>query len=652
MGFPNLLSPASIGTRVYKNRIVAAPIYCGTFATIPFLSSVLLQSVKEKAAGGCAQVTIGETPVDFEYANREPFEPIDYSVYGGPAFEFLKNAAAIIKAHGAVSMIELSHCGESKLVLPGLKNPIGPMGYTREDSVQVLAMDESMMTSVCESFVTCARFMKVAGFDGAVLHAGHGWLLHQFLSPRTNRRTDGYGGSLANRARFPLQVIRSVREAMGQDFVIEIRVSGDEKLPGGMGIGETAEFCKSVEPLADLFHVSVGVYRDPILSGEFSSLFQPHALNEEMSAVIKKAVSKPVVVVGGINSPELAEHLISKGKCDAVALARQLTADPDFANKAEADNERDIAKCIRCYKCFPGPLEDNMDDLSTLFGCTVNPRAFYFDEAVLTSHPKGARNVLVVGGGSAGMQAALTAAGRGHQVTLAEKSGRLGGLLNFADHDAYKGELGAFKDLLIRRVMESARLEVRLNTPVSPEDIRDSRADAVILALGSVPAVPPVKGIENALQALDVYDNLGRIGHKVVMIGGGLVGCEVGLHLAKNGRDVTVVEMLDRVAADAYPMYRIALLDEMDRMLTCRTGLRCREIGSDGVTALDRDGNETHLAADTVVFALGMRANKGEAERLRAAAGERPVFEIGDCVCPAKVYDAVRQGFVAGMSVL
>lgn len=651
MSFSNMLKPIQIGTHTYKNRVLAAPIYCGTFATIPFLSDVLWQSVKEKAEGGCAQVTIGETPVDFEYANREPFEPIDYAVYEGSSFAVLRKAASYIKEHGAAAMIELSHCGESKLVMPGLKNPIGPMGYIREDGVEVQAMDEAMMGDVCERFVTCAQFMKAAGFSGAVIHAGHGWLLHQFLSSRTNRRSDGYGGTLENRAKFPLRVIQSVREAMGSDFIIELRVSGDEKMPGGMGILETAEFCRMAQPYVDLFHVSVGIYRDPILSGEFSSLFQPHALNAEMSAAIKKAVTKPVAVVGGINSPEIAERLITEEKCDTVALARQLTADPDFVNKSASGLENDIAKCIRCYKCFPGPLEDNLDDLSKLFGCTVNPKAFYFDETVLSSTPGASRKVLVIGGGAAGMQAAITAADRGHKVTLVEKTDKLGGLLNFADHDAYKGELGEFKDLLIHRVSERG-IDVRLRKAFGPNDVAASDADYVILALGSTPVSPPIKGIENAVRALDVYDDLSRIGHKVVMVGGGLVGCEVGLHLAKNGRDVTVVEMLDRVAADAYPMYRIGLVDEMEKMLTYKTGLQCLTIEQNGITIAGDDGKDEFLPADTVVYALGMRAKKEETEKLRSAAGNKTVFEIGDCVDAAKVYDAVRQGYVAGMSIL
>jgi 2,4-dienoyl-CoA reductase-like NADH-dependent reductase (Old Yellow Enzyme family)/thioredoxin reductase len=649
--FPHLFSQLLVGTHTYKNRVVASPIYCGTFGTIPILSSVFFQAFEERSKGGCAQVTVGETPVDFEYANREPFDPIDYSCFDGPSFEALKRASGVIKGNGAVALIELSHCGESKLAIPGLKNPIGPVGYVREDGVEVTGMDEEMIRSVTANFVTCAQYMKRAGFDGVMIHAGHGWLLNQFLSSRTNPRTDKYGGSLENRARFPLHVIRSVREAMGRDFIIEVRVSGDERVAQGMGVEEVARFCRMIEGFIDIVHVSVGLYRDPILSGQFSSVFDPHGLNAGLSEVIKKAVSIPVTVVGGVNSPQLAERLIAEGKCDLVALGRQLTADPAFANKAASGAEDDIAPCIRCYKCFPGPLEGVIDDLSTLFGCTVNPEAFYFDDQVLASLPRGPRDVLVVGGGVAGMEAAIVAADRGHNVTLIERTAVLGGLIRIADKDAYKGDLGAFKDLLVRRVKER-NVKVILGKELTPADVRSSGADAIILAIGSKPVVPPIRGIEHAMKALDVYEDIGKIGQKIVMVGGGLVGCEVGLHLAKNGREVLVVEMLDEVARDSYRMHRLGLIDEMGKMLTVRCGLECIAITPHGVTVVNRQGDEEFLPADTVVYATGMRANREETEKLRAAASGVPTYDVGDCVCAAKVYDAIRQAFIAAMSIL
>ncbi len=647
--YPNLLSPLKVGTRTYKNRVVAAPIYCGIFSVLPGLDKVLLQSVTEKSKGGVAQVTIGETFIDSEYANREPFPPVDYSKLEGPFYDAMINAVKIIHDGGALAVIELSHCGESKLKIPGLKDPIGPIGYVREDGAVVTAMDDKLMRSVIENFVAAAQYMKQCGFDGIIIHAGHGWLLHQFLSSRTNRRTDEYGGSLENRARFPLEVFKAVRDALGPDFLVEMRVSGDECMEGGMGIEETAAVCKLIEPYIDSIHVSIGVYRDPILSGEFSSLFHPHGLNADYAAQVKKAVNIPVILVGGINDPDHAESLISDGVCDLVAMARQLTADPQFVNKTASGTADDINPCLRCYRCFPGPLEDNIGDLTSLFGCSVNPEAFFFDESILEQKPSASREVLVIGGGVAGMMAAITAAQRGHRVTLVEKNSYLGGLLRFTDSDVHKEDLRRYKDVLARRLFSSG-VKVELNREFTLQDAKSCEADVVILALGSIPITPAIPGIENALQALEAYCSPEKIGRNVVMVGGGLVGCETGLHLADTGHNVTVIEMSTGVAADSYPMHRIALMEQLERKLTVVTGVKCTEIKPNVVEGIDSGGVEHSYQADTVIYALGMKSSP-ETLELEAAFHNSAVTKIGDCVSPSKVFEAVRQGWLAGLSI-
>ena len=227
MSYKHLFSPIKVGKHTYKNRIVAAPIYCGPFINIPGLSDVMENAMKARARGGVAQVTIGETPVNFNGANKDPFEPINYIDYQSETFKKFKALTDYIHEYDAFAMIEISHCGESREMISGATEAYGPMGYTRDDGLKVIALDEAMMQKIIDEFVTTAKYMREAGFDGVMIHAGHGWLLHQFLSERTNQRDDEYGGIFENRLRFPMQVIKNVREAMGKDFIIEIRVSGE-----------------------------------------------------------------------------------------------------------------------------------------------------------------------------------------------------------------------------------------------------------------------------------------------------------------------------------------------------------------------------------------------------------------------------------------
>ena len=241
--YPLLTSPIKIGSKTFKHRMVAAPIYCGPFALMPFFSDVLFNGIVTRAEGGSAEVIVGETAVDFEHANREPFPPVDYSVHSGPTFDRLKEIADRCKAAGAVTLIELSHCGRSRMDIPGMGFAIGPSEGKNEDGTDVVPMDRALMDQCIESFINCAKFMRAAGYEGVMVHAGHGWLIHQFLSPLHNHRTDEYGGCMENRARFPLELFKALREAMGDDFLIEMRVSGEECQPGGTTAEDMAEFC-------------------------------------------------------------------------------------------------------------------------------------------------------------------------------------------------------------------------------------------------------------------------------------------------------------------------------------------------------------------------------------------------------------------------
>jgi len=616
--------------------------------------SLIYRRIEDRARGGAAAVHIGETCINFTDAERMPLKPIDYTEYSGPDFNGFKHYADIIRKYGAVSLIELYHAGQEKDPLPGNPNPRGPMGYVRKDGVTVDAMNDDMMEKASNDFAITAAFMKAAGFDGIMTHSGHGWLFTQFLSPLVNKRTDKYGGSLENRARFPIEIFKRIRERVGPDFIIEARISGRDGIPGGIEAEDVGRFCKMLEGIVDSIHISVGLYQNPVVTNQFSSMYAEHGCNADLSATVKKYTSLPVGVVGGINSPELAEKIIADGKADFVVLARQMIADPEFPNKARNGREDEIRRCLRCYRCFPGSPHAGYKPPSgikmTFFRCSINPVSNLTGAPEDMPGTKGSRNVLVAGGGAAGMQAAITAADRGHKVTLVEKSNRLGGILNFTDVDVNKKDLRDFKDLLVREVNKH-NIEVRLNMEITPAFINEMKPDAIVLALGSSPLKPPIPSIDNALPAINVYDNADKVGKRVVIVGGGLVGCELGLHLVKTGHDIIVVEMLEHLAGDSFGMYREALMLEMDKFkVIARTGTRCIEICSNGVKVETNGGKQEFIEADTVIGALGMEANK--TDLLRKAAGNIPVYEVGDCVRAAKVAEAIEEGFMAAMKIL
>jgi 2,4-dienoyl-CoA reductase-like NADH-dependent reductase (Old Yellow Enzyme family)/thioredoxin reductase len=671
--FSNLLSPIKIGSFVYKNRIEAAPTIFATMVLVPQISDRVIRMVEDRAKGGCASVVNGEIPVNFDDSLRPIIVgsgkllqiTVDYKNLNDPAFAIFQKNAEAIKKHDSIAIAELSHFGIEKPVLEDGILPLGPVAYTKEDGTKVRAFDEGSMEKITNDFADAAGFMKAAGFQGVFIHGGHGWMIGQFLSNRSNKRTDEYGGSVESRARFPLAILKAVRERCGSDFLIEMRLSGEEKLPGGITIDETVGFCKLLEGkgLVDLIHISSGHYYSPARTHEFSTIFAPHALNADYAAAVKKVVSIPVAVVGGITTAATAEKIIAEGKADIVSMGRQMIADPAFANKVAEGRSDEIRECIRCCVCYPGPIGEHETDRAGhrhpgLGSCTINPYNVnsFSHHKILPEEmpkPKASRKVLIAGGGPGGMQAAIDASDRGHKVILADNSDRLGGILRMTDKDFYKKDLCDFKDLLVRNVGKRD-IDVRLNTQVTPEMIREINPDALILAIGAEPLIPTIPGVEKAIQILDVYFDPGvKIGKKVVMVGGGLVGCEVGLEFIHMGKEVTVIEMLERLAASIIGIYRTALLDHMDEVgIRSLVKTKCKEIKDDGVVVEDATGHETFIQADTVVLGVGMNAKTEEAKKLREAAGSIPVFEIGDCVRAAKIGEAVQEGYTAAMSIV
>lgn len=673
-----MFDPIEVRGSVFRNRLIAAPtMFFHAPYFIPEIRENIYRMVEVRAKGGFGCVATGELPLNFE-EGRGAFmdRAIDVRHYYGSDFDTAKEYADRIHAGGALAYMEISHEG---LEADDAAEPWGPCDFVREeDGRHVFGMDRQMMEKVCRDFFEVGRFATACGFDGVLLHGGHGFLLQQFVSPLFNHRTDEFGGSIENRSRFPKMILRALRAGMGEDKVLELRMSAEDGEEGGMTLEDSCGFAEQIDGLVDIFHVSNGIKKLGNRGDTFSDIFDVHGVNLERAAAIKAHLKKSLVsVVGGFNSVAQAEEAIATGKVDFVEYARQCFADPDFINKTLDGREDMVHRCLRCFHCYPGfcehptdiplwyqlPPEEFMKVYSpaVMGDCSINPNSglgYYPDRL---PEPEGRRRVLVVGGGVGGMQAAITAARRGHDVTLAEASDRLGGVLLFAEHDHDKREWIDFVEVL-RRELAETDATVELNTVVDEAYLERMRPEHVIIAVGAHNRGCSLPGAERAMDASDSYYRMDELGHSIVIAGGGLTACETALNLAAAGHEVTMVVRKPRITPTTFGYYRNALLDEMDRrgvrqmLSTCPLeftdeGLVCAPAVDDQGTPGDE---RVVVKADTYMYSFGMDPNSELVERLAAAAEKvgAKVANVGNSRAACIVRDAVHEGDQAAMAIL
>ncbi len=644
--YPHLFEPIRIGNIRLKNRIIAAPTSPSMMTPEGHMTPEMAAYLEEKAKGGCAVVTYGEAIVHSK-TGRSHNKQLQLDSFG--VKQMLAEATRMIHNAGAYANIQLSHGGKfgGLSSVGGDAYESGPAyGPIHEFMPQgeVLEMPKELIYEIIESYGKAAKLCKDCGFDMVQMHAAHGWLMSQFLAP-TNNRNDEFGGSLENRARFLMLALDEIRKNVGPRFPIECRFSGDDLKPDGLNAEQCIEVAKMIQDKVDLFNISCGNHEDPdMFCRTHPSAFYPRGVNVYLAAGIKKAVNKPVACVGSLNDPAHMERIIASGEADIVEIGRALLADPNLPNKALFDKADDITPCLRCYECFGETSK------SETVKCTVNPiMGQQLKQKFGIPAPAAKKKVLVAGGGPGGMEAAITAAQRGHDVTLCEKSGILGGNLRPAGAAYFKEDIAKLCELLIRRT-EQAGVKVLLNTEVTPEYVKEFDPDFLVVAIGSNELVPPIKGIDgdNVVMAIEAELHPEKLGKKVAIMGGGLVGAEAAIAFNHEGHEVTIIEMQGAVAKEVNSFYRGGLMPEVEKAATCYVNTRVKEIVPEGVK-VERDGEEFIINADSVVCALGFRAPYAVVDALVADVPDYAI--IGDCSNVGQIYQATSQGYYAALRI-
>lgn len=628
-----LFAPGRIGTMSVRNRLVMAPMGTNYATWTGAVTDRMIDYYAARARGGIGLITV-------EFSHVHPTGKVagyGLGVHDDRLVPELGRLADAIQSEGAKASIQIAHGGRRCRSAVTGAQPLAPSAIPCIGGEVPRALSSVDIARVIEWFAQAARRVREAGFDAVTLHLANGYLLQSFISPYANRRDDGYGGNLERRMRLPLEVLAAVRGEVGSQLPIICRVCVDEFIDGGLTLAEGQQVARLLE--------RAGVAAIDMLAGIPESL---HVIGPPMATprgflvpharAIKDAVGVPVFAVGRINDPRLADRILRDGDADFIAMGRALLADADLPEKARQGRFDDIVPCIACNEgCFQR-LYAQLD-----ISCTVNPRVGR--ESLFPAQPASRpRTILVAGGGPAGMMAALTAAARGHRVVLCERASQLGGQLLMGDVPPHKDEIRTLREYLADQVAK-AKIETRLGTSVTEQLVRQIGADVVVVATGAAPRPAGILAVEAAVvSAWDVLSGTASTGSKVVVVGGGEVGCELAEYLATANKEVVIVETLRDLAITMEPRARVLLIQRL-RELGVTVILQSRIVDVCGSTVTYERGGLVYRLdnVDTVVSAVGSAANSALAEALEAT-GVR-VYRIGDCVEPRRILEAMREGF-------
>jgi 2,4-dienoyl-CoA reductase-like NADH-dependent reductase (Old Yellow Enzyme family)/thioredoxin reductase len=644
----HLFRPIQIRHMDVKNRIVMSPAATNLASPHGGVTQSLINHYSLRARGGVGLIITEDATIGPRYLWRNLSLGEDRFI---PEWSGLVEAVHSFGAKIAPQLAHPSFNARSALtgVQPLAASPI-PSRIHREIPKE-LTLNE--IEKIIEEFGEAARRAREAGCDAVQIHCAHCYhLLGSFLSPLHNKRADLYGGDVEGRSRLPLEVIRRVRSVVGPDFPIMIRISAAEPEPGGRGIEETLYIAPlMVEAGVDAFLVSSGTTGNTpwITSPPMGS---PLAPNAPLTEAVKRVVDVPIICVGRITNPWIAEQVLASGKADMVGMARALLADPEFPSKADRGDWHDIRPCVGDMACLVSLSLDKK------VCCLINPDVGRDDAAPLVP-AEAPKEVLVIGGGPAGLAAAGLAAKRGHRVTLMEKSPKLGGQLLMASVPPLKQELTQAVQYLVSQAVK-AGVTLNVSNEATPEEVRRLKPDVVILATGGVPIVPKeISGSDgkNVVTAWDVLTGRALAGPQILVLGGGVVGCETADFLAHpvddlrpGGNRVTVIEMLDNVALDERSSWRSLLIQRLRaKGVGIITGAKVVEIFPDGVKYIQAGLEKAIRGIDTIVVAMGTRPNDALVERLRDVS--RHLLVVGDAKQPRRALEAIAEGAEIGRTI-
>lgn len=640
-----LFSPIKIGKMEVKNRIVYPAMVTNFPAEDGNPSDLMIAYLEERAKGGAGLIYPESTCVD---RGGHGF-PRGAAIWDDSLIPGWRRLVDALHRHGTKVMCQLFHAGrQTYSMLIGRQqvapSPIPcPLIHELPREITVEEIEE-----IIEKYAQAARRCQEAGFDGIEFHGGHGYLVAEFMSSYSNKRSDEYGGTLDGRMKFPLDCIRLIRREVGRDYPMTFRFSIEEKVPGGRTLEESKLIAPMVvEAGVDAIHITRGCYGD--LRGVVPVMGSPPGIYVPYSAALKEVVDVPVIAVGRINDPLLAEQVLEQGKADLISMGRALVADPELPKKAAAGAFDEIISCPGDTQGCIEP-EGIFNPTTFVMRCLVNPFVGREHEWKITSAKK-PKKVLVAGGGPAGLEAARIAARRGHKVTLYEKSQKLGGQLNLAAVQPLFQELATVAKNLATQVRKLG-VKVELGKEANLKVIEVLKPDVVIVATGAVPATPDLPGVNKpkVVNAHDVLAGKVAVGNKVLILGGGAVGCGVADLLGEHLKQVTIVEMLDDIGIDVGLLPRMSLMERLAghgvKKLVKTTA---KEITDDGAKVV-RDGvEETIRGMDNIILAVGARPVNELAEKIKGKVPE--VYVIGDAKKPRKAFHAIAEGAEVALKI-